>query len=298
MSQHRKPRILIAGEFSAGKTELINGLLGAQVLPSNVVSTSLPPIWLTSAPTEPFRLALNGSKEPLNGFNDVPVEDTQFCVVHNDAPILQHVDLIDTPGNSDPNIPPECWERMLSYCDAVIWCTNSVQAWRQSEKAVWQAADKRLLSHATLLMSHADRLPDEESARKVIRRVSRDAGEFFEHFMMASLLDQNDIARITDLIMTLSAEVSLTGSSHPLVEALSASSENTGQALPKDANVVPLFESQPAGGKARAIWDEIIETEPQTKAEWFAALSRFIQVVDDRMTESAGPDRRKNTASS
>ena len=44
----RLPRILVAGEFSSGKTQLISGLLGEAVLPSNVISTALPPIWLVS----------------------------------------------------------------------------------------------------------------------------------------------------------------------------------------------------------------------------------------------------------
>ena len=39
----RKPRILVAGEFSAGKSTIINRLLGFELLPENVTSTSLPP---------------------------------------------------------------------------------------------------------------------------------------------------------------------------------------------------------------------------------------------------------------
>jgi len=50
--QTRKPRLLIAGEFSSGKTQLITGLLQEEILPSNVTSTSLPPMWIKNDAAE------------------------------------------------------------------------------------------------------------------------------------------------------------------------------------------------------------------------------------------------------
>ncbi|QDC08585.1 hypothetical protein FHY55_04725 [Oceanicola sp. D3] len=199
----RKPRLMVAGEFSAGKTHLINGLLGEKVLPSNVTATALPPIWLVWGRKAMMAVDLEGNTRPLDSLEDVGVEDTHYVVLSHPAPLLKTFSIIDTPGNSDPNIPSECWERMLDYADAVVWCTNATQAWRQSEKSVWNEMPARLLEKATILITHADRITDARSADRVLRRVKREAGKYFDSYLMASLLKEGDLARIREHLETL-----------------------------------------------------------------------------------------------
>lgn len=212
----RRPRIVIAGEFSAGKTRLLNALLGQKILPSNVTSTSLPPMWLVHREGVPARLDMDGNWHAVDDFGDVKVDSTKYCVVPSTAPILEHFDLIDTPGNSDPNIPPECWERMIGYADLVIWCSNSNQAWRQSEKSVWSDMPDRLKQHSVIVLTHADQIPDERSRGKVKRRVERDAKDFFASFEMLSSLNTDEVAAFADrMIQSVSGIEDLTGVAAP-----------------------------------------------------------------------------------
>lgn len=192
----RKPRFLIAGEFSSGKTQLISGLLGETVLPSNVTSTALPPVWLIKG--EGHRVAVDpeGQTRNVSGVSDFNLDDTRYGILSHTAPILDQVEIIDTPGNSDPNIPPEMWQQMVAYADTVIWCSNATQAWRQSEKSVWKDMPETLRRSSTILITHADRMADQRQADRVLRRVRREAGEFFEHFLLASLISDTDIARL------------------------------------------------------------------------------------------------------
>lgn len=199
----RKPRLMVAGEFSAGKTKLINGLLGERILPSNVTATALPPVWLIAGERFCMTVGLDGQTLEVASLDSVTVDDTRYCILSHPAPILEACDIIDTPGTSDPNIPTQSWEWMLDHADAVIWCTNATQAWRQSEKSVWNEMPDRLLFDATLLMTHADRLADERAGDRVLRRVRRDAEFYFKHFLMASLLDEGDIATIRAHLETL-----------------------------------------------------------------------------------------------
>ena len=48
--------------------------------------------------------------------------------VEHPASVLELCDIIDFPGISDPNMPAEVWQRVISKADAVIWCSHAVQA--------------------------------------------------------------------------------------------------------------------------------------------------------------------------
>ena len=216
----RRPRLLVAGEFSAGKTKLINGLLGEKVLPSNVISTAVPPVWLIPGGGPRLAVDLEGETREIDHPADTVVTETKFCLVPHSASILSTVEIIDTPGSSDPNIPSECWERMVNYADAVIWCTNAAQAWRQSEKAVWEEMPACLRAKATLVITHADRMPDQRTADRVLRRVRREAGEYFATIVMGSSLDPAHLGRLREGISDLFVpRETLPGADEPVVDA-------------------------------------------------------------------------------
>ncbi|OWY15214.1 hypothetical protein B6V72_01025 [Thioclava sp. F34-6] len=204
----RKLRVLVAGEFSAGKTSLINGLLGEKVLPSHVTATALPPIWLVHG-RDRGQIWIDKEEvaRPLCDLAQLNLEKACYCVIAHGAPILERIDIIDTPGSSDPNMPMESWQRMLRYADLVIWCTNATQAWRQSEKAVWDAMPQALLEQPMLVVTHGDRLPDERTRARLMRRVQREAGEVFPTIRLAALTDAQDVAQIGREIERLSGQI-------------------------------------------------------------------------------------------
>lgn len=298
----RKPRLLVAGEFSAGKTQLINGLLGVDLLPANVTSTSLPPIWLSADHAADLVIGADGTRQPLGDLTHVPVEGTLCCQMRYAAPILDYVDLIDTPGNSDPNIDAASWMRMLDAADMVIWCTNAVQAWRQAEKAVWQHMPARLRANATLVVTHADRLQDSKTADRLMRRVLREADGFFDHHILASLMVESDLDFIANHVVNQSETIAHTGTeltiraaAHPSVAPSSAAAprrvmagavRQLRTAPPAPAgdpatNVVPLFEGSSPKTRAEEIWAELVKSSPPVSPEdWQAMMSKYMRAVD------------------
>ncbi|MCV2876529.1 50S ribosome-binding GTPase [Rhodobacteraceae bacterium XHP0102] len=307
----RKPRLLVAGEFSAGKTQLINGLLGANVLPSNVTATALPPVWISADHMGDRRVGLDGTSEPLRDLRNVALEGTLCCEMQMQAPILDYVDLIDTPGNSDPNIDATSWMRMLDCADMVIWCSNAVQAWRQSEKAVWQAMPPRLRRNATLVVTHADRLHDSQSADRLMRRVLRETDPFFDHHILASLLVETDLDFVANHVVTLAGQVACTGAdllsaapqqmrpsqqgpnptprrvARPIRVGSSPAAEPTAQ------NVVPLFDGASAKSRAEAIWAELVKNAPpNSPEEWQAMMAEFMRAVDGELEPAAATPAR------
>ena len=131
----RKPCIALMGEFSAGKTTLTNFLLGEDVLPTRVTATQLPPVWMSYGEPQAWYVDTEGQRHDVDFENlyDVPVEGVRYIRLFCKGRILETIDLIDTPGISDPNIPKTGWEMAVGYVNAGLWCTPTSLAYWTSE---------------------------------------------------------------------------------------------------------------------------------------------------------------------
>ncbi|MCV2870607.1 dynamin family protein [Defluviimonas sp. WL0002] len=186
----RKPCIALMGEFSAGKTTLTNLLVGEDVLPTRVTATQLPPVWMSYGEPQAWYVDTEGHRHDL-GFEDlhtVPVDGVRYIRLFCKGRVLETIDLIDTPGISDPNIPKTVWEMAVGYVNAVLWCTHSTQAWRESERSAWESLPERLRENSVLLATRSDKLLPADKAR-VARRLKREAGEMFRSIIMFSAMD-------------------------------------------------------------------------------------------------------------
>ena len=179
------------GEFSAGKSTLCNLLLKAKPLPEKVTATRLSPVWMTKGPGMHCRVTTDGEKEliGLDELNDIPVEETRYIQLFLEADILDHCDFIDFPGISDPNMDAEVWERVLVEADAVIWLTHATQAWRQTEAAVWETVPEKVRKNSVLLITRFDKLVTELDRRRVVARVTKEAGPEFDAIFPISLIE-------------------------------------------------------------------------------------------------------------
>ncbi|MGB3315132.1 MAG: dynamin family protein [Albidovulum sp.] len=185
----RKPRIAIMGEFSAGKSTLSNLLLGQRALPEKVTATRLPPVWMVAGSDEPFRVDTAAEEHPvfLDSLEDVPLEETLYIQLQFETEILDHCDLIDFPGISDPNMSSDIWERMLGEVDGVLWCTHATQAWRQSEAAVWGMIPEHVRQNSLLLITRFDKLINDKDKARVRTRVAKETQGLFAGLYPISL---------------------------------------------------------------------------------------------------------------
>ena len=184
-----KPVLCLMGEFSAGKSTLSNLLIQTSALPVNVTATQLPPVWISKGNEAPFRVGLDGREFPLEleNLEEVSVEDTAFIRIFHDAELLDHCDLIDMPGISDPNMDAEVWQRVIPYADAVLWCSHATQAWRQSEAAVWSMLPTELYANSFLLLTRVDKILSERDQMRVVKRVGRETVGLFKEIFPISL---------------------------------------------------------------------------------------------------------------
>ncbi len=186
----RKPVFALMGEFSAGKSTLMNFLLRKQALPTQVTATQLPPIWFSWGNRPAYVKRHDGSTQniELDQLEQVGVNDAQFVRIFLQADILEAVDLIDTPGISDPKISTDVWQRAVGQANGVLWCTHSTQAWRETERATWVSLPERLQHKSLLLVTRADAL-NHKDRQKVLRRVNREAGHLFNRTILFSARD-------------------------------------------------------------------------------------------------------------
>ncbi|WP_319544625.1 dynamin family protein [Ruegeria conchae] len=186
----RKPVFALMGEFSAGKSTLMNFLLRKQALPTQVTATQLPPIWFSWGNRPAYIKCHDGSTQniELDQLEQVGVNDAQFIRIFLEADILEAVDLIDTPGISDPKISTDVWQRAVGQANGVLWCTHSTQAWRETERATWVSLPERLQHKSLLLVTRADAL-NQKDRQKVLRRVNREAGHLFNRTILFSARD-------------------------------------------------------------------------------------------------------------
>ncbi len=185
----RKPLIALMGEFSAGKSTLLNLLIGESILPTKVTATQMPPVWLRFGTEAPFRMDTDGVRHPvdLDNLASVPLKDTRFIRIYSESGYLKECDLLDTPGISDPKIPMKSWVKTIGYANAVLWCTHAAQAWRESERSAWESLPERLRKHSLLVVTRADKLESSLDRDKIDRRLGRETDDLFSGRKFISL---------------------------------------------------------------------------------------------------------------
>jgi GTPase SAR1 family protein len=199
----RRPSFALMGEYSSGKSALLNALLGKPLLPTRVTATDLPAVWITKGSA--LRLAGLGYDGTLT---DLEPEDLnseramQFlCVrVESDAAILAKTDIIDTPGISDPRMTTLIVEEIARYIDFAIWCSPLNQAWRQTERAFWKRIPEATKTVSIMALTRADLMRGRSDIAKVVRRCSDETkGSFAAVLPVSAPLAEASRAALTEL---------------------------------------------------------------------------------------------------
>ena len=193
-----KPVVALMGEFSAGKSTLLNLLLDGDHMPTKVTATNLPAVWVTHSDANYTRgLRHDGTIEDVEV--DKLGEDVrdQFLLLQFGipAPILKRTDIVDTPGISDPKLAKGATLFLGPYLDGVLWLSPANQAWRQTEKAVWSAFPKPLRDTSTIVLTRSDKLRRASDLTKVMKRVKQETKALFcEQVPLNTLLAANSKA--------------------------------------------------------------------------------------------------------
>jgi tRNA U34 5-carboxymethylaminomethyl modifying GTPase MnmE/TrmE len=191
----KRPRVVLLGEGNSGKTALANLLLADEVLPESVVSnTRRPTVIRHSASVKVTGISSSGAHPLINtGFGLSTEMGLHAVEVELPNLRLQHFDLVDTPAFSDPD-QLKAWNVRPS--DLLIWCTLASQAWKESERRLWQCVSRRHQQNAILVATHKDTLHGDatiESVRSRLIAATRDCARSV--VLVSSVIDDTHSAQ-------------------------------------------------------------------------------------------------------
>lgn len=139
----RPPRVAILGEFNAGKSTLVNAILGAEIAPTSVLPTTAVIHHVRYAVDPYARLSLSDGAERVvepralaGALREVAAGGQRATRVTIGLPFepLRRVELIDTPGFNAPEAEHAAEaERALDEVDVALWLFDATQLGKASE---------------------------------------------------------------------------------------------------------------------------------------------------------------------
>ncbi|MCD6585892.1 MAG: dynamin family protein, partial [Desulfobacteraceae bacterium] len=201
-----KFKIVLLGEFSAGKSSIINAIIGDEILPISYTPT-------TNLINEVYFGAENYVELKDQPSTRVPLsqaviaelsskyDNDRLCtVVSRQDHSLDNFVLFDTPGTNDPSsLSEKIIFDLVGEVDIVLFVLNANQAFRQSEvELLADIVRKKDIGKFFFVLNHADNLDNPYQVKK----------SFVEN--LAKLTGQNT-AELKNSVFMLSAKNALAG---------------------------------------------------------------------------------------
>jgi tRNA U34 5-carboxymethylaminomethyl modifying GTPase MnmE/TrmE len=179
--------VAIVGEFNSGKSSLANLLVGIESLPTAVVSsTCIPTLLYHALRPEIWAIHHNGRREQLRAAKEAREQSILQLEVGLPSGRLREMQILDLPGLANPIFERRLGDLLLQNVDIILWCTVSIQAWKESERAAWDRVPARLRGRALLVVTHGDLVHRVDDKRKLLYRLRKEAVSFRDIVLLST----------------------------------------------------------------------------------------------------------------
>lgn len=145
--ERRRPLyVAVLGEFNAGKSTLLNALLGTDVAPTGVMPTTATLHWVAWAPDPFARICVEGESDRVvphgelkRALSELQSDGKPIDRVYIYAPIerLKRIELLDTPGFNAPNVDHARQARRgIEEAHVALWLLDGTAPLKDSERQI------------------------------------------------------------------------------------------------------------------------------------------------------------------
>ena len=190
-------RVALLGEFSSGKSRLINALLGEKILSIGIVPVTRSVTRIVHGPEISVTIRhVDGSEmvvppDQLKAYTDERkkeegTSEVDEVILRHPSPLLKKVELWDTPGfNSDNQLHDQVAAQLLLEADAVLWIQSPHQVGTRSEGKLLETV-RRAQGKVVAVLNQTDRLDDDQAITKQVAEVKKHYSETVEEVVPTS----------------------------------------------------------------------------------------------------------------
>lgn len=155
-------RIAVAGLSRAGKSSLVNLLVGEAVIPTQPRRAVMPAVILRHA--ESYRTTAGWWDREEKVFDRLDIaaamaEAPDIVSVGIDCEVLRDVWLMDLSDLEESGAQANALFVLSRLADMIVWCTNAEEPWTEEESHLWGLVPKAVQRRAILAVTNADHLP-------------------------------------------------------------------------------------------------------------------------------------------
>lgn len=173
-------RVAMVGDRGAGKSSLMNFLVGDALIPTGEGQKTVPSVIVSYAhATATVSGWWGGKRVNRDGIELAKAleENPDYIEFSLPNPLLENVTFFDMPGARDAARQKKQLAWLLQRADIILWCQRAGTPWTTTHQDHWAQAPERLKKSSFLIATHVDKAP--ETGAAAIAQLKKDAGKSF-----------------------------------------------------------------------------------------------------------------------
>lgn len=192
-SLEKNINVAIIGQFSSGKSSLLNLILQRECLPTGIIPVTFKPTFLHYAKEYFLRVEFEDGSDIITEVSELEkytdqrksIKETKSLHIFAPVPLLEKITLVDTPGLNANDTDTLTTFKELSNTHSIVWLSLIDNAGKKSEEDAIKANLKLLGEHSICVLNQKDKLSEAE-LENVMNYVQSVFSKYFEKIIAIS----------------------------------------------------------------------------------------------------------------